>query len=145
MIGDKNRMVDWWRDGFLSFLSQEKQSLIHAVVPKTHLLSEYDRDQAWAERKQWVLKPAARHGGKGVLLGKGMSRKRFDALDANTTVMQQLVPASRIEIDDRSFKFDIRLYMYGQQLIAMAGRAWSGQITNFREEGSGWTPIQVKN
>ncbi len=145
LIGDKNRMVDWWRDGFLSFLPQDKQGLIHAVVPETHLLSEYDRDQAWAERKQWVFKPAARHGGKGVLLGKGMSRKRFDALDANTTVMQQLVPASRIEIDEKSFKFDIRLYMYGQQLIAMAGRAWSGQITNFREEGSGWTPIQVKN
>ena len=144
LVGDKSRMVDWWRAGFLSFLPQDKQDLIHAVVPETHLLSEYDGNQAWAERKQWVFKPSARHGGKGVLLGRSISRKRFDALDPHTTVMQKFVPASQIHLHGKALKFDIRLYMYGQKLIAMAGRVWRGQITNFREEGSGWTPIQVK-
>ncbi len=145
LIGDKNRMVDWWRDGFLSFLPQDKQNLIHAVVPKTHRLSEYDRNQAWAERKQWVFKPAAKHGGKGVLLGKSISRKRFDMLNPDSTVIQEFVPASQVNIHGKLLKFDVRLYMHGQQLVGMAGRAWSGQITNFREEGSGWTPIRVKN
>jgi len=145
LIGDKNRMVDWWRDNLMSFLAGDTLDLIHQVVPETHLLAEYDLEQAWLQRKQWVFKPAARHGGKGVLLGKGMSRKRFDALDKTTTVMQKLVPASKVELHGKSFKFDIRLYMYGKQLIAMAGRAWNGQITNFREEGSGWVPIKVKN
>ena len=72
-----------------------------------------------------------------------MSRKRFDALETSSTVMQKLVPPSLINIDDTSYKFDVRLYMHGERLIAMAGRAWRGQITNFREEGSGWTPIVV--
>jgi hypothetical protein len=145
LIGDKNRMVDWWRDEFLSFLPKDAVALIRQVVPETHVLAECDLEKAWANRKQWVFKPAARHGGKGVLLGKGMSRKRFDALDKKTTVMQKLVPASKVELGGKSFKFDIRLYMYGTQLIAMAGRVWNGQITNFREEGSGWAPISVKN
>ncbi len=144
LIGDKNRMVDWWRDGLLeSCVHTEVLNLFRHVVPETHVLSEYDKDQAWQTRKQWVFKPAARHGGKGVLLGKGMSRKRFDALETSSTVMQKLVPPSLIQIGDVSYKFDIRLYMHGERLIAMAGRAWRGQITNFREEGSGWTPIVV--
>ena len=144
LIGDKNRMVDWWRDGFLAFLSQKERALIHQVVPETHVLAEVDTEQAWANRKKWVFKPAARHGGKGVLLGKAMSRKRFADLSGSSTVMQKLVPASQIEIDGKSFKFDVRLYMCGEKLIAMTGRAWNGQITNIREEGSGWTPITVK-
>jgi hypothetical protein len=146
LIGHKNRMVDWWREGVLeACVDAEDLNLIRAVVPETHILAEYDLAQAWAERKQWVFKPAARHGGKGVLLGKAMSRKRFNALEPASTVMQKLVPPSQIELDDKMFKFDVRLYMHGANLIAMAGRAWNGQITNFREEGSGWTPIRVQS
>lgn len=146
LIGDKNRMVDWWRENLLeSFVDKADVALIRDVVPETHLLVEYDNDQAWASRKLWVFKPAARHGGKGVLLGKGMSRKRFNELERSTTVMQALVPPSTIQINDVSFKFDIRLYMHGSNLIGMSGRAWNGQITNFREEGSGWTAIQVSD
>ena len=144
LIGDKNRMVDWWRNGLLeSCVNTETLNLFRNVVPETHVFAEYDKDQAWETRKQWVFKPAARHGGKGVLLGKAMSRKRFEALEAPSTVMQKLVPPSLISIDDTSYKFDIRLYMHGERLVAVAGRAWRGQITNFREEGSGWTPITV--
>jgi len=145
LIGDKNRMVDWWRKDLLeSLVDTQTLKLIRNVVPETHVLSEYDNDEAWASRKSWVFKPAARHGGKGVLLGKSISRKRFDELEVDSTVMQKLVPPSQIEINDVSFKFDIRLYMHGNNLIAMAGRAWNGQITNFREEGSGWTAIAVE-
>jgi hypothetical protein len=80
-----------------------------------------------------------------VLLGTGISRKRFDDLDLSETVMQRFVPASRIEIDGNSFKFDVRLYTQGERLIALAGRAWNGQVTNFREEGSGWVSLAVED
>ncbi len=144
LVGDKNRMVDWWRKDFLSFLDADTIDCIHSVVPETHVLAEVDLAQVWATRKAWVFKPAAKHGGKGVLLGKSMSRKRFESLDGASTVMQKLVPASQILIGEKSFKFDARLYMYGSRLIGMAGRAWHGQITNFREKGSGWTPIAIE-
>ncbi len=144
LLGDKSRMVDWWHPGLLeACLSPEEVALVRAVVPETHLLREYDRDQAWQERSGWVFKPAARHGGKGVLLGKGISRTRFDALDDADTVMQQFVPASRIIHEEVEYKLDLRLFTHGERLIALAARLWRGQVTNFRQPGSGWASVRV--
>jgi len=149
LIGDKSRMVDWWREGVLeTCVDDNAVKLIRSVTPETHRLCEIDRDQAWAERKQWVFKPAARHGGKGVLLGKAMSRKRFDGLDISETIVQRLVPASEVDVEgldgeQNRMKLDIRLYMHGENLIALAGRAWRGQVTNFRQPGSGWVALSI--
>ncbi len=144
LVGDKTRMVDWWRDGLLdACIDQERVTLIRAVTPITRRMQDVDLSQAWSERRQWVFKPAARHGGKGVLLGKSMSRKRFDGLDVADTIMQQLVPPSEIDIGGGRMKLDIRLYMHGETLIALAGRVWRGQVTNFRQPGSGWVPLRV--
>jgi len=151
LIGDKTRMVDWWRSGLLeSSVDQAAVEQIRAVTPETHKLSELDLEQAWAARKQWVFKPAARHGGKGVLLGKAMSRKRFSALDVAQTIVQRLVPASEVDVNGSDgeksrMKFDMRLYMHGEKLIALAGRVWRGQVTNFRQPGSGWISIHIED
>ncbi|MDQ6995737.1 MAG: hypothetical protein Q9M18_09100 [Mariprofundaceae bacterium] len=144
LLGHKERMADWWREGVLeSCIDDEQVKQIRALVPKISLMREADMDELWQSRKQWVFKPSARHGGKGVVLGKSMSRKRFYAFDPNDTVVQQFVPASVVRHEDVDYKFDVRLYMHGENLIAMAGRLWRGQVTNFREEGSGWTKICV--
>ena len=144
LLGDKGRMVDWWRPGFLEgLIPGDDVELIRSMVPESHRMKEMDMDQMWRERKQWVFKPAARHGGKGVLLGRAMSRKRFEALDVNDTIIQRYVPPSLVEVEHTMFKFDIRLYTFGFQLIALAGRVWQGQMTNFRTPGSGWVPIVV--
>ena len=144
LIGDKTRMVDWWRPGLLeSCIAAGQVARIRAVTPETHRMLEMDSDALWRDRKQWVFKPAARHGGKGVVLGKNMSRKRFESLDRDDTIVQQLVPASEIELAGNRMKLDIRLYMHGEQLIALAGRVWKGQVTNFREPGSGWVVLDI--
>jgi len=144
LIGDKARMADWWHEGLLEeCLNEADIRLIRSIVPEIHLMHEYDIEQAWAERSNWVFKPSARHGGKGVLLGKSISRKRFDELDRSDTVMQRLVPASIVEIDGKPFKFDVRLFTQGENLIALAGRVWQGQVTNFRAEGSGWVSLDI--
>ncbi|MDQ6971915.1 MAG: hypothetical protein Q9M30_04635 [Mariprofundaceae bacterium] len=144
LLGDKGRMVDWWRDGFLEgILPAQEVAFIRSVVPETRRLADVDADKAWSERKQWVFKPAARHGGKGVLLGKAMSRKRYSEIDVGDTVMQRYIPASTVEHNGETFRLDIRLFTHGPQLIALAGRVWQGQMTNFRSEGSGWVPIEV--
>jgi hypothetical protein len=143
-------MVDWWRPGLLeSCVEQETVERIRAVTPETHQLSGLDLEQTWRERKGWVFKPAARHGGKGVLLGKAMSRKRFAALDLAETIVQRLVPASEVEVEGidgerNRMKFDMRLFMHGEKLIALAGRVWRGQVTNFRQPGSGWIAIHIE-
>ncbi len=145
LIGDKTRMVDWWHPGLLeTCLGPDEIALIRSITPETRQLRNMDRDMAWQQRKQWVFKPAARHGGKGVLLGKAMSRKRFEGLDVNETIVQRLVPAPEVMVESRSMKCDIRLYLHGDDLIALAGRVWNGQVTNFREPGSGWISIAIE-
>lgn len=146
LIGDKSRMVDWWRNGLLeACIDAQQLAEIRAVTPQTRQLAEMDLLQAWEKRKQWVFKPAARHGGKGVVLGKAMSRKRFNSLDIDETIAQQLIPASVVEVDGSEMKLDIRLYMHGESLIALAGRVWRGQVTNFREPGSGWVSLAIED
>lgn len=143
VLGDKRRMVDWRRPDFLErIIGAEEVEFIHGMVPETHLLAEWDREAVWRARKAWVFKPAARHGGKGVLPGRAMSRKRFAELDADT-VMQHYVPASRIERSGMEFRLDIRLFTHGPHLIALAGRIWQGKATNFRAAGSGWAPLRI--
>ncbi|MDX8396759.1 MAG: hypothetical protein R8K49_00405 [Mariprofundaceae bacterium] len=144
LLGDKARMVDWWHPGLLDeCLGLDEVDMVRTVVPEIHLLSECDLGLLWKSRKQWVFKPAARHGGKGVVLGKAMSRKRFESLDLATTVVQAYVPASELTHNDVKYKFDVRLFMHGEQLIALAGRLWRGQLTNFREAGSGWVSLKI--
>ena len=144
LIGDKSRMADWWQPGLLEgCVDPQTVALIRQVTPETRRLAGLDLQQVWSDRSQWVFKPVARHGGKGVVIGKGISRKRFDELDADDTIVQRLVPASEVLVNDKQLKLDIRLYMHGSKLIALAGRVWSGQVTNFREPGSGWVSLAI--
>jgi ATP-grasp domain len=143
LLGEKTRMADWWRPGWLdAWLDASSVSLIHAMVPETHLLREMDAEQVWKDRKRWVFKPAARHGGKGVIVGKNISRTRFSAMGEDT-IIQDFIPPSLVSVDGREMKLDVRLYTYGTELIAVAGRVWQGQVTNFQAEGSGWVAIDI--
>ena len=143
LLGEKTRMADWWRPGWLdAFLDAGAVSLVRQVVPETHLRRELDADQVWGQRKHWVFKPAARHGGKGVIVGKNISRKRFNAMGEDT-VIQRFIPPSLAELGGIPMKFDVRLYTYGAELIALSGRVWQGQVTNFQAEGSGWVSIAI--
>ncbi|OIO72288.1 MAG: hypothetical protein CO186_01960 [Zetaproteobacteria bacterium CG_4_9_14_3_um_filter_49_83] len=144
LIGDKLRMVDWWQKGLLErCLSEDEVQFIRQITPETLHLAQIDEEEIWQDRKYWVFKPSARHGGKGVLMGKSVSRARFADLDRTETVAQRWVPASMVNIAGQELKLDIRLYMHGTKLIALAGRAWRGQVTNFREPGSGWVILNV--
>ncbi len=145
LLADKARMADWHAGLLDHILSADDLALVKQVVPKTCYLAEQDLDAVWSERKRWVFKPMARHGGKGVVLGRAMSRKRFASLDPKATVMQEYVPAMQVERDGLKLKTDIRLYMDGQQLIACAVRAFQGQLTNFRSEGSGWWSLSIED
>jgi len=144
LLGDKGRMVDWHRPHFLeSFLSTEAASAVRAMIPLTRYVQEQNLEQLWKERKQWVFKPTASHAGKGVVLGKSITRKRFAQLDQPNMIMQAFVPPAQVTLNDVRYKTDFRLYMHGQQLIAVAGRIYQGMLTNFRTEGSGFVGVKL--
>ncbi|RMH50305.1 MAG: hypothetical protein D6682_07280 [Zetaproteobacteria bacterium] len=144
LIGDKGRLADIWLPGLLEeALPAAEVAAIRALVPPTLRMRDRDPDWWWRRRKQWVFKPTARHGGKGVMRGGDISRARFARLDLDDMVAQQLVPPGRVEVDGVSFKADFRLYMHGATPIALAGRIWRGAVTNFRHPGSGWAVVEL--
>lgn len=145
LLGDKGRMVDWWHEGMLEpILPKDEIAFIRSIVPEIHYLDEVDAEKIWAARKEWVFKPAARHGGKGVLLGKSLGQRRFSEMEPSETVVQHYVPPSTVTLEGSVFKLDVRLYMHGESLIAVAGRVWRGQVTNFRTPGSGFVPLSLE-
>ncbi|MDX8384842.1 MAG: circularly permuted type 2 ATP-grasp protein [Ghiorsea sp.] len=146
LIGDKGRMVDWWQDDFFDdILSTEEQDLMLNVVPEIKSLASSDREQVWLNRKKYVFKPVASHGGKGVLIGKSVRQKRFQEMMENpeNIVVQAFVPAPTLQRDDETFKYDLRLYMCGEELIGLAARLFQGSVTNFRHPMSGFYPVKV--
>lgn len=145
LLGDKGRMVDWHRLDFLEqFMNSEQAHAIRAMIPMTKYVQDQDPIELWADRKRWVFKPTASHAGKGVVLGKSITRKRFAELSQSKMIMQAFVPPNKVMVDGISYKSDIRFYMHGQNLIAIAGRIYQGMITNFRTTGSGFVPLTIE-
>lgn len=149
LLADKRRMVLWSDEKKLRALGVEPRDLLcmHATIPFCQLLAQMDRGQLWSKRKQWVFKPVTAYGSRGVLLGKSISRQRFMALDPNTTLVQHYVPPSLTETSgkDRKMKTDFRLFVYRNKVLGMTARLYHGQITNFRESGSGYAPVRIQN
>jgi hypothetical protein len=62
-------------------------------------------------------------------------------------IAQALVPPGQrlVNVDGvaTDLKFDIRAYTYGGQIQLLAARTYTGQTTNFRTEGGGFSPVVV--
>ena len=146
LLADKRRMVLWSdRDALAGLdLSSRQQELLLQFVPHSRLLADCDAERIWSERKQLVFKPVTRFGSRGVLMGKGITRKRFAELDPVTTLVQQVVPPS-VESDPegREFKVDLRLFVYRDRLLGIGARLYQGQVTNLRTEGGGFAPVRL--
>jgi hypothetical protein len=145
-LADKRRLVLWGQAEKMAGLglSESELELLRQIVPRSRLLADLDPEQIWAQRKKLVLKPVARYGSKGVLLGKGMSRKRFAELDPALTLVQDLVPPSQIaDSDGNSFKVDLRLYAWRGRALGIAARLYQGQVTNLQTVGGGFAAVNL--
>ncbi|MBF0370370.1 MAG: hypothetical protein HQL52_13030 [Magnetococcales bacterium] len=147
LLGDKRRLIIWSDAGQLKSLGVADKVIaeLTEVVPESRLLADFEPDQLWAERRQWVLKPVTSHGSRGVLLGGKMTRKRYKTLPPEETLVQRLVPPSLTPCPEsgREMKTDLRLYVYRNQVLGVAARLYQGQVTNFREPGNGFAPVRV--
>ncbi|MEO5368067.1 MAG: hypothetical protein H7831_17285 [Magnetococcus sp. WYHC-3] len=147
LLGDKRRMILWCDAGLLRQCGLDAAAVAHllAVVPTCRLMADMDRDELWRQRSQWVFKPAASHAGKGVVLGRSMSRVRFDTLNPQQTVVQALVPPSRFDCPQRgeSLKLEARLFGHGERTFGVAARVYTGQVVNFQHPGNGYARVQL--
>lgn len=146
LLADKHRLADWCDDRFLNSVgvSTRGRALLRELVPHSELLAGQDLDQVWSQRNQLVFKPLTLFGGKGVLIGKSMSRKRFAELDPRATLVQELVKPSLSDGGaDGEMKTDYRLFVYRNRLLGVSARLFQGQLTNLRTPGGGFARVDI--
>ncbi|MFK5926057.1 MAG: hypothetical protein QM483_05465 [Desulfuromusa sp.] len=146
LLADKRRMILWSDPTALEGLELpvRNRELLLEMVPPSFLLSGQDKDDLWARRKKLIFKPVTKFGGRGVLMGKGITKKRFADLDPETTLVQQVVaPSVETSESGQEFKMDLRLFVYRDHLLGVGARLYQGQVTNLRTEGGGFAPVRI--
>jgi hypothetical protein len=146
LLADKRRMILWSDPAALAELelSDRTVDILLRTVPQSRLLADVDVERIWQKRKQLAFKPVTRFGSRGVLLGRKISRKRFDELTPDETLVQQLVPPSQVTAKGGEvMKADFRLFAYRNRLLGVAARLYQGQVTNMRTPGGGYAPVRI--
>lgn len=127
-------------------LSDEELHVLR-LLPETVLLTPNNAEQLWADRKNWFFKPVAGHGSKAVYRGAKLTKKTWKYITSNTYVAQKVVQPdvthAKIDGETASFKFDIRLFTYGGEVMMAGARLYRGQTTNFRTHGGGLAPVYL--
>jgi hypothetical protein len=146
-VADKRNLVKLSDAALLRGIgvSEDDIDIVSRLVPNTMLVTPENADTLWADRKGYYFKPVSGYGGKAVYRGEKLTRKTWDFIITQDYVAQALAsPSHRIVKADGGgglLKFDVRLYMYRDQLLAAAARIYEGQTTNFRTQGGGFAPI----
>lgn len=123
------------------------RALLQRVVPATERVTPDEAEALWARRRGLFFKPAAGFGARAAYRGDKLTRRVWGEILAGDYVAQALVPPSErlvaVGSDTVRLKLDLRAYTYQGQVQLLAARTWSGQTTNFRTEGGGFSPVVV--
>jgi hypothetical protein len=146
---DKRNLVALSDDAQLASwgATAEDREVLRAVVPRTSLVTADTADALWAERRHLFFKPATGYGSKAAYRGDKLTRRVWGEIGEGDFVAQTLVPPSErsVKVDGErvSLKVDIRAYAYAGKVQLLAARTYSGQTTNFRTPGGGFSPVIV--
>jgi hypothetical protein len=146
---DKRNLVTLSDDALLAQwgVCTEDRLLLAAVLPRTRPVTAGDADALWAQRRQLFFKPANGYGSKAAYRGDKLTRRVWGEILAGNFVAQALVPPSERLVDvagvPMRLKLDIRAYAYDGRIQLLAARTYSGQTTNFRTAGGGFSPVVV--
>ncbi|MBF0381442.1 MAG: hypothetical protein HQL69_10510 [Magnetococcales bacterium] len=147
LLADKRRLLLFNDKSRLNTIGLEPklQKILTEVTPECCLLEDFEPEIFWQQRRKWVVKPVAAFGSRGVIVGKGISRARFATLDPKTTLVQQLIPPSTTICpwSEKPMKTDLRLFVYQKKILGVTARIYRGQVTSFKEPGSGYAPIKL--
>jgi hypothetical protein len=151
LLADKRRLVPMSSDGWLETVATSDISIDairNVLLPTWHFSEFADISEVWQKRKQLFFKPPQSYGGKSAYRGSSVSRKVFNRVMSEDTLIQQYVPAPKItfESDKTSadWKYDLRAYAYGGEVQMLVARIYQGQITNFSQAYGGYCPIFIR-
>ena len=117
------------------------------AIPATQAVTRDKAEALWAQRRQLFFKPVSGYGGKAAYRGDKLTKKVWQDILAGDFIAQALVPPGQrqVSVDGVAthLKFDIRAYTYNGQIQLLEARTYSGQTTNFRTPGGGFSPVLV--
>ncbi len=126
------------------------RACLSAAIPATQRVTREHADALWAQRKQLFFKPVAGYASKAAYRGDKLTKRVWEEILAGNWgdfIAQALVPPGQrlVNVDGvaTDLKFDIRAYTYDGQIQLLAARTYTGQTTNFRTEGGGFSPVVV--
>ncbi|MDQ3270956.1 MAG: hypothetical protein M3Q12_02135, partial [Pseudomonadota bacterium] len=149
LFADKRNLITLGDDVLLASwgVSAEDRHILQAVVPHTELVSAEHADTLWARRRQLFFKPVAGYGAKAAYRGDKLTRGVWADILGGGFIAQALVPPSErvVNVDGAPtrLKLDIRAYTFRGQVQLLAARTYTGQTTNFRTAGGGFSPVVV--
>jgi len=147
LLADKRRFCELSSDDFLEKvgLSPEEKHQIKKVIPFTAVSSFFSLEDLWLRRKKLFFKPMRGYGGKSVYRGKSISKVVFNRLIKEEALCQELVPPPVFtDPFGVKWKYDIRAYVYRDQVQKLAARVYQGQLTQFRVPLSGFATVCVQ-
>ena len=146
---DKRNLIVLGDPALLASLgaSAEDCDLLGSVVPQTQAVTPDNAETLWAQRRQLFFKPAAGFGSKAAYRGDKLTRRVWGEIVAGGFVAQALVQPSERMVsiggEPTRLKLDVRAYAYDGRIQLLAARTYSGQTTNFRTPGGGFSPVVV--
>lgn len=149
---NKQHLITLLNDALLADwgVASADRDRLSATIPDTQRVTREHADTLWAQRKQLFFKPVAGYASKAAYRGDKLTKRVWDEILAGNWgdfIAQALVPPGQrmVNVDGvaTDLKFDIRAYTYGGQIQLLAARTYTGQTTNFRTEGGGFSPVVV--
>lgn len=150
LFADKERLTELSLPGWLEAEGLETASieaLRRVLIPTYEMAKLGSNEDIWNRRKSLFFKPKRSHGGKSVYRGSSVSRKVFERMMSEETVVQEFVPAqswptSKSDAYMDNWKFDLRFFVYRDQIQLAAARTYQGQVTNFSSQYGGMTAVE---
>ena len=131
-------------------VSNADRQCLSSAIPATQAVSRDNADALWAQRRQLFFKPVAGYASKAAYRGDKLTKRVWEKIlagDWGDFIAQALVPPGQrlVNVDGvaTNLKFDIRAYTYAGQIQLLAARTYTGQTTNFRTQGGGFSPVVV--
>ncbi len=146
LLADKTRLAEVGSGGGRDLLPIDLASALDRFVPKCLDLTLVNyHESIWWQRRSLFFKPKRLFGSKAAYRGSSISKKVFEQAVPEGFIAQEFVPAPEVAImvadSPQFFKYDLRFYVYRNEIQLAVARLYQGQVTNSQTLGGGFASV----
>ncbi len=138
LLSDKRAMVTI--NDFLSAHEGDYSALRSALLPCMHIR---DFVATGNRRSGWYFKHAMQYGGADVFRGRKLSVAKLQHILSEDYIVQKEAKPATVLYNEVPFKYDVRVFVWKEQVIDLSIRTYRGRITNFRTPEGGYASFNV--